>query len=172
MLARRPTIARSGAVRCPGLPRFAISPDEMNESLRTLVVAPMTTQGQAYPWRVRVTFQERDGRIALEGHALEVLEAERRSRGGAFLGEGTGGSEEPAHDHHHQRDAQRRSRHRGSLTVDSIMGVVRYRLKALRGGVLGQVASQTRHEGARDARRTPCTLSVAGDRVTKYGDAN
>src|SRR5512132_22446 len=38
--------------------------------------------------------------------------------------------------------------------------------------VLGQVASQTRHEGARDARRTLCTLSVAGDRVTKYGDAN
>src|SRR5712692_7775224 len=38
--------------------------------------------------------------------------------------------------------------------------------------VLGQVASQTRHEGASDARRTPCTLSVAGDRVTKYGEAN
>src|SRR5712691_10431026 len=32
--------------------------------------------------------------------------------------------------------------------------------------VLGQVASQTRHKGASDARRTPCTLSVAGDRVT------
>src|SRR5713101_3709560 len=33
------------------------------------------------------------------------------------------------------------------------------------GPVLGQVASQTRHEGASDARRTPCTLSVVGDRV-------
>lgn len=47
-------------------PCTVISPDEMNESLRTLVVAPMTTQGQAYPWRVRVTFQGRDGRIALD----------------------------------------------------------------------------------------------------------
>ena len=28
------------------------------------------------------------------------------------------------------------------------------------------------HEGASGARRTFCTLSVAGDRVTKYGDAN
>src|SRR5262249_34748943 len=34
----------------------------------------------------------------------------------------------------------------------------------------GQVASQTRREGARNARRTLCTLSVAGALVTKYGD--
>lgn len=47
-------------------PCVVVSPDEMNQSLRTLVVAPMTTQGQAYPWRVRITFQERDGRIALD----------------------------------------------------------------------------------------------------------
>lgn len=47
-------------------PCVVISPDEMNESLRTLVVAPMTTQGQACPWRVRATFQARDGRIALD----------------------------------------------------------------------------------------------------------
>jgi hypothetical protein len=38
--------------------------------------------------------------------------------------------------------------------------------------VLGQVASQTRHEGARDARRTFCTSSLAGDRATKYGEAS
>jgi acyl dehydratase len=36
----------------------------------------------------------------------------------------------------------------------------------------GQVASQTRHEGASFAQRTCCTLSVAGDRVTKYGEVN
>src|SRR5215470_9953533 len=35
-----------------------------------------------------------------------------------------------------------------------------------------QVASQTRREGARNARRTLCTLSVAGALATKYGDAN
>src|SRR5215470_13573780 len=33
--------------------------------------------------------------------------------------------------------------------------------------VLWQVASQTRREEARNARRTFCTLSIAGDRATK-----
>ena len=47
-------------------PCVVISPDEMNQALRTAVVAPMTTQGRAYPWRVPVTFGGKAGRIALD----------------------------------------------------------------------------------------------------------
>lgn len=47
-------------------PCVVISPDEMNDALRTVVVAPMTTQGHLYPWRVPLTFQAREGRIALD----------------------------------------------------------------------------------------------------------
>ena len=39
---------------------------EMNQVLRTVIVAPMTTRGHAYPWRVAVTFAENDGHIALD----------------------------------------------------------------------------------------------------------
>lgn len=47
-------------------PSVVISPDEMNQSLRTVLVAPMTTGGQAYPWRVDVAFARKSGRIALD----------------------------------------------------------------------------------------------------------
>lgn len=47
-------------------PCLVVSPDEMNASLRTLVVAPMTTQGRAYPWRVPVTFSAKAGWVALD----------------------------------------------------------------------------------------------------------
>lgn len=47
-------------------PCAVISPDEMNDALGTIVVAPMTTAGHAYPWRVPVRFGGRTGRIALD----------------------------------------------------------------------------------------------------------
>src|SRR5881628_71639 len=47
-------------------PCVVISPDEMNRALRTLVVAPMTSGGHAYPWRVPLTFGGVAGRIALD----------------------------------------------------------------------------------------------------------
>lgn len=47
-------------------PCVVISPDEMNGALRTVVVAPMTTQGRDHPWRGRVRFDGKDGRIALD----------------------------------------------------------------------------------------------------------
>jgi mRNA interferase MazF len=47
-------------------PCVVISPDEINQTLRTLIVAPMTTSGHAYPWRVPVTFDGKDGHIALD----------------------------------------------------------------------------------------------------------
>jgi mRNA interferase MazF len=43
-----------------------VSPDEMNRHLRTVIVAPMTTQGRDYPSRTRVTFQGVDGNVVLD----------------------------------------------------------------------------------------------------------
>jgi mRNA interferase MazF len=59
-------------------PCVVISPDELNRHLRTLIVAPMTTGGQAYPWRVPCRFQQRDGFIALD--QVRTVDRERLSR--------------------------------------------------------------------------------------------
>jgi mRNA interferase MazF len=47
-------------------PCVVISPDEMNEHIRTVIVAPMTTKGQPYPSRVPCTFQGKKGLIVLD----------------------------------------------------------------------------------------------------------
>lgn len=47
-------------------PCLVISPDEMNRNIATLIVAPMTTQGQAYPTRVACRFQGKAGQVVLD----------------------------------------------------------------------------------------------------------
>ena len=47
-------------------PCLIISPDEMNTHIATVIVAPMTTQGRAYPTRVSCKFQGKDGQIVLD----------------------------------------------------------------------------------------------------------
>jgi mRNA interferase MazF len=47
-------------------PCVAISPDEMNAWLRTLIVAPMTTTIRPYPSRVNLTFARKKGQVALD----------------------------------------------------------------------------------------------------------
>ena len=47
-------------------PCLVISPDELNQHLHTLIVAPMTTAGHAYPWRVVCRFQSRSGFVAID----------------------------------------------------------------------------------------------------------
>jgi mRNA interferase MazF len=47
-------------------PCVVVSPDELNEHLRTVIVAPMTTGAHAYPWRPRCRFQGRAGFVALD----------------------------------------------------------------------------------------------------------
>jgi mRNA interferase MazF len=47
-------------------PCIIISPDEMNENLHTIQVAPLTTNTRGYPWRVAITFQRKKGMIALD----------------------------------------------------------------------------------------------------------
>jgi mRNA interferase MazF len=55
-----------------------VSPDELNQYLRTVIVAPMTTGGRAYPWRVPCRFQRRSGFVALD--QLRTVDAERLLR--------------------------------------------------------------------------------------------
>jgi mRNA interferase MazF len=47
-------------------PCLIVSPNELNAHLRTVIVAPMTTAGRAYPWRVRCRFQARSGYVVLD----------------------------------------------------------------------------------------------------------
>ncbi len=47
-------------------PCLVISPDEMNAHIATVIVAPMTTQGRAYPTRISCKFQGKDGQIVLD----------------------------------------------------------------------------------------------------------
>jgi mRNA interferase MazF len=56
-------------------PCLVVSPDELNDHLRTVIVAPMTTGGQAYPWRVRCRFQDRTGFVAI--NQLRTVDSER-----------------------------------------------------------------------------------------------
>lgn len=59
-------------------PCLVVSPDELNQHLRTVIVAPMTTGGRAYPWRVSCRFQRRSGFVALD--QLRTVDAERLLR--------------------------------------------------------------------------------------------
>jgi mRNA interferase MazF len=56
-------------------PCVIVSPDELNAHLRTVIVAPMTTGGRAYPWRPRCRFQGRAGFVALD--QLRTVDVER-----------------------------------------------------------------------------------------------
>ena len=59
-------------------PCLLVSPDELNEHLCTVIVAPMTTAGRAYPWRVPCRFQRRSGFVAVD--QLRTVDAERLVR--------------------------------------------------------------------------------------------
>lgn len=47
-------------------PCLIISPDEMNQWLRTVIVAPMTTAKRDYPSRVSIHAAGKDGQVALD----------------------------------------------------------------------------------------------------------
>ncbi len=86
MAVARPMFAR-GEVHLVGLdptqgseisktrPCLIVSPDELNRHLRTVIVGPMTTGGQAYPWRVPCRFQNRSGFVALD--QVRTVDVER-----------------------------------------------------------------------------------------------
>ena len=47
-------------------PCLIISPNEMNKTIGTLIIAPMTTQSYPDPTRVELSFQEKKGWIVLD----------------------------------------------------------------------------------------------------------
>jgi len=47
-------------------PCIIISPDEMNQNIKTVIIAPMTTKSHKYPTRVAITFQNKRGWIVLD----------------------------------------------------------------------------------------------------------
>lgn len=56
-------------------PCLVISPDEMNDHLATVIVAPMTTKKKAYVSRVLCRFQKQEGQVALD--QLRTLDKKR-----------------------------------------------------------------------------------------------
>lgn len=47
-------------------PCVIISPNEMNKFLKTIVIAPMTSNLKAYPTRIQINFDNRQGSIVLD----------------------------------------------------------------------------------------------------------
>lgn len=47
-------------------PCVVVSPNELNRHLGTFLVAPMTTGGHPYPFRIPCRFQKKDGFVVLD----------------------------------------------------------------------------------------------------------
>lgn len=47
-------------------PCVVVSPDELNAHLRTFIVAPLTTGGHQYPFRVRCHVEGKDGHVVID----------------------------------------------------------------------------------------------------------
>ena len=47
-------------------PCVVVSPDELNAHLRTFIVAPLTTGGHTYPFRVCCYFEDKDGHVVCD----------------------------------------------------------------------------------------------------------
>jgi mRNA interferase MazF len=59
-------------------PCIIVSPSEMNRSLRTVIIAPMTTSRRSFPSRVDCHFHGKDGQIALD--QLRTIDKSRLSK--------------------------------------------------------------------------------------------
>ena len=59
-------------------PCLVVSPDESNRHLRTVIIAPMTTVERPYPTRVALTFQGKQGQVALD--QLRAIDRQRLVR--------------------------------------------------------------------------------------------
>jgi mRNA interferase MazF len=59
-------------------PCVVVSPDELNVHLRTLIVAPLTTGGHPYPFRLSCRFRGRVGHIVLD--QIRTVDRERLVR--------------------------------------------------------------------------------------------
>lgn len=59
-------------------PCAIVSPDELNDFLRTFLVVPMTTGGHPYPFRIPCRFQQKDGFLVLD--QVRTVDRERLLR--------------------------------------------------------------------------------------------
>jgi len=69
-------------------PCVVISPDEMNRHIRTLIVAPMSRRGHAYPTRVPCRFRGKPGQVVLD--QIRTVDSARLVRKRGRLDAGTG----------------------------------------------------------------------------------
>ena len=47
-------------------PCVVVSPDELNDHLSTVIVAPLTSAGKSYPFRIRCRFEGRDSLVVID----------------------------------------------------------------------------------------------------------
>lgn len=59
-------------------PCVVLSPDEMNQHIRTVIVAPLTSKGTGYPTRVASRFGGRAGQIVLD--QLRAVDVQRLTK--------------------------------------------------------------------------------------------
>lgn len=62
-------------------PCVVVSPDEMNEFLKTLIIIPITSTIKAYPWRISCIISNKQGSIATD--QIKVVD---RARIGSKIG--------------------------------------------------------------------------------------
>jgi mRNA interferase MazF len=68
-------------------PCVVVSPDELNAHLRTFIVAPLTTGGHRYPFRVRCHFEDKDGHVVID--QLRAVDRDRLIKRLGFLADDT-----------------------------------------------------------------------------------
>ena len=68
---------RGGEIR-KTRPCVVVSPDELNAYLRTFIVAPLTTGGHPYPFRIPCRFGRRSGHVVLD--QIRTVDRERLGR--------------------------------------------------------------------------------------------
>jgi mRNA interferase MazF len=70
-----PTVGSEGRKTRPCV---VVSPDELNRHLGTVMVAPMTTRGSLYPFRIGCRFQGKTGQVVAD--QLRTVDTSRVSR--------------------------------------------------------------------------------------------
>jgi mRNA interferase MazF len=56
-------------------PCVVISPNEMNNNISTIIIAPMTTRSHSYPTRIPIKFEDKKGWVVLD--QIRVLDRKR-----------------------------------------------------------------------------------------------
>lgn len=59
-------------------PCLVVSPDELNDHIRTYIVAPLTTGGHPYPFRIPCRFQGKSGHVVLD--QIRTVDHERLAK--------------------------------------------------------------------------------------------